>query len=162
MPSQRYWCQKNILRFFCKNEACVNCGTLKDTTLIWLQTACQTTFYKTSSDSLSDSFSDSFIRQPMLSTTLPLHFDAGDIHLSVAWIKISKISWDTRPFHLAFKFGVQLRQSTQKNVVKKLHFILMPVIIIYQHSLRSGVCFPTKCLYISGDFNRISSRVTRL
>ena len=61
-----------------------------------------------------------FLSQPkrMLSKTLPLHFDAGDIHLSVAWIKISEISWDTRPFHLAFKFGVQLRQSTQKNVVK--------------------------------------------
>ena len=38
MPSQRYRYQKNILHclFFCKNEACVNCGTLNATTLIWL------------------------------------------------------------------------------------------------------------------------------
>ena len=39
VPSQRYRYQKTILQhliFFCKNEACVNCGTLNATTLIWL------------------------------------------------------------------------------------------------------------------------------
>ena len=39
--SQPYRYQKNILQcliIFCKNEACVNCGTLNTTTLIWLLT----------------------------------------------------------------------------------------------------------------------------
>jgi hypothetical protein len=36
VPSQCYRYQKNILQrlIFCKNEACVNCGTLNTTTLI--------------------------------------------------------------------------------------------------------------------------------
>ena len=40
--SQRKRYQKNILQclIFCKNEACVNCGTLNATTLIWLLRGC--------------------------------------------------------------------------------------------------------------------------
>ena len=46
MPSHRYRYKKKIcnILFFCKNEACVNCGSLNATTLIWLGAVYQSTF----------------------------------------------------------------------------------------------------------------------